>query len=69
MVEVVREMTDDRPVKSLPSGRCPVISCSEEPGGMMVVKVAKHHLHSTVLQKGIKVGGVVPRAGGRNADV
>ena len=57
--------TVDRPVESLPSGRCPVISGSGKPGGMVGVKVAKHHLVSTVLQKSAKVRGDVYRAGGR----
>ena len=35
------------------SGHCPVIPCSGEPGGMMGIKVAKHHLVSTVHQKGV----------------
>ena len=45
------------PIKRFPSGRCPTISCSGDPGGMMSVKVAKHYLVSTVHQKGVKVGG------------
>ena len=57
--------TVDRPIEGLPSDRCPVIPCSGEPGGMAGVKVAKHHQVSTVLQKGIKVGNVVPGAEGR----
>ena len=52
------------PVESPPSGRCPVISGSGEPGGLVGVQVAKHHLVSTVLQKSVKVRGVVPKAGG-----
>ena len=32
-------------------------------------EVAKHHLVSTVLQKGVEVGGVVLRSGGRRKDV
>ena len=61
--------TVDRQIKSLHSGRCPVISCSGEPGGMVGVKVVEHHLVSMVLQKGVKVGSIVPRAGGRRGDV
>ena len=57
--------TVDRLVESLPYGRCPVISGSGETGGMVGVKVAKHHLVSTVLQKSVIVRGVVPKAGGR----
>ena len=48
--------TIDCPIKRFPSGRCPII-CSGEPGRMMGIKVAKHHLVSTVHQKGVKVGG------------
>ena len=44
---------------------CRVISCSGEPGGVVDVKVAEHHLVSTVLQEVVKIGGVVPGAGGR----
>ena len=41
-----------------------VISCYEEPGGMVGVEDAEHHLVSTVLKK-----DVVPRAGGCRGDV
>ena len=58
-------ITVDRPVKSLPSGHCPVISGSGESGGMVGVKVAKHHQVSMVLQKGVKIRGLVPRTKGR----
>ena len=43
--------------ESLPSGCSPFISCSGEPWGMVGVEVAEHHLVSTVLQKGVEVGG------------
>ena len=56
--------TVDRTIKRFPSGRCPVISCSEVAGGKVSVKVAKHQLVSTVHQNGIKVRGVVPEVGG-----
>ena len=58
-------ITVDSPVKSLPSGHCPVISGSGEPGGLVGIKVAKDHQVSMVLQKGVKVRGIVPRAEGR----
>ena len=61
--------TVDRPVEGLPSGRCPDISGSGEPGGIVGVKVARHHLVSTVLQKSVKIRGIVPRTGGRRGDV
>ena len=61
--------TVDRPVEGLPSGRCPDISGSGEPGGIVGVKVARHHLVSTVLQKSVKIRGVVPRTGRRRRDV
>ena len=48
--------TVDRPIEGIPSGRCPIVLCSGEPGGMVGVEVAKLHLVSTVLQKSIKVG-------------
>ena len=51
--------TVDRPIKLFPSGRCPVIFFSAELGGMMGVEVAKHHLISTVHQKGVKVCCVI----------
>ena len=35
----------------------------------MCIKVANHHLVSTVLQKRVEVSGVVPRAGRRGGDV
>ena len=35
---------------------------------MVGVEVTKHHLVSTILQKGIEVGGVISRAGGRRMD-
>ena len=35
----------------------------------MCVKVAEYHLVSTILQKSVEVGGVVPRAGGRRGNV
>ena len=60
--------TVDCSIKSLLSGRCPVmsvISGSREPGGMVGIRVAKHHLGSSVLQKSAKVRDVVPRAEGR----
>ena len=41
-----------------------------EPGGMMDVKeVAKHHLVIMVLQKGVKVVGVVPGAGEQRRNI
>ena len=35
----------------------------------MGIKFPKHHLVSAVLQKGVKVGDVISRAGGRREDV
>ena len=64
--------TVDHHVESLPSGRCPVISSSGEPGGMVGVKVAELHLVSMILQYGVKVGDVAdvaPRTGGCRGDV
>ena len=31
-------LTVDRPINRFPSGRCPISSCSEEPGGMVALK-------------------------------
>ena len=46
-----------RPSKRFSFGRCPISSCSWEPGRMVSIIFAKHHLVSTVHQKGVKVGG------------
>ena len=43
--------TVDRPIKRFSSGSCPILSCSGEPGGIVSVKVAKHHLVTTVGQE------------------
>ena len=43
-------------IKRFHFGRCPIISCSGELGRMVGNRVAKHHLVSTVHQKGVKVG-------------
>ena len=55
--------------ESFPSGRCPVINCSGESGGVVGVKIAEHHLVSAVLQKGIKVRDVVLWAGRCRGDI
>ena len=69
LVRYRKLQTVDRPIEGLSSGRCSIIPCSGEPRGVVGIKVAKHHLVSTVLHKGVKVWGVVPGTGGRRADI